>query len=188
MSYVFPACYHFLLCELVGEAPCSILRRGSCSLAALTSESLLSVRPQPASYVFSHCRALPLGTDHTGLMWLLPWDAQSLCAAQEVFSCLLFAQWYQCSSFSPLVQRAKNEFPSREMQPPVVLPPTSSWVFGIMTERTLATLCASAPAQGGETLVAQGKDCNPERWACCQGSLATSAKVLGCSFIRLKFS
>lgn len=92
MSYVFLACDHFLLRELAGEALRSILRRGSCSFAALTSERLLAAHPQPASYSFSHCRALPLGTDHTGLMWLLPRDAQSLlslCAAREAFrSCL----------------------------------------------------------------------------------------------------
>lgn len=90
--HTFPACNNFLLCELAREALHSILCRGSCSFAALTSERLLAAQPGPASYGFSHCRAFPLGNNHCGSVQLLPQDAQSLlslCTAWEVFrSCL----------------------------------------------------------------------------------------------------
>lgn len=65
--HVFPACNRFLLHKLVGEAPRSILWRGSCLFTSLTSERLLAACPQPTSYGFSHCRVLPLGTNLIGL-------------------------------------------------------------------------------------------------------------------------
>jgi len=131
MSYVFPACDHFLLRELAGEALRSILRRGSCSFAALTSARLLAACPQPTSYGFSHCRALSLGTDRAGPLRLLPRDAQSLLGLHTAQK--LFAEPHQHSSFSPLMRRAEDEFPTTKMQALAVWPPTCRWLFGVTT-------------------------------------------------------
>lgn len=162
MSSVFPACDHFLLRELAGEALRSILRRGSCSFAALTSERLLAARPQPASYGFSHCRALPLGTDHAGLMRLLPRGAQSLlslCAAQEVFRrCLpsgisVVAPLLWCGELRRSSQPQRCSL-WRSCRPPLA----GCWALRQAAVSQPATLPTLAAAQGGETVVARGRE------------------------------
>lgn len=162
MSYVFPACNHFLLCELAGEVPRSILQRGNCSFAALTSERLLAAHPQPASYSFSHCRALPLGTDHIGLMQLLPRDAQSLlslCEAQEVFRSCLPSGTSVAASLLWCGEPRMSSQPQRCSLGLSHRPPLAGCLaLGQAAVNQPATLPISAAAQGGETLVAWGRE------------------------------
>lgn len=187
-----------LLRELAGEALRSILRRGSCSFAALTSEHLLAARPHPACYGFSHCRAFPPGTHHSGLMWLLPRNARSLLrlwAAREVFrSCLPSG----ISVVTSLLWYRELRMSSQpEMQPPAVLSPTSSWVFGVTTSccepaghrscisSSLGWRSTGGTRQGRARTVIQRGTCErfPQR-----GVSGYLNQVLGCSLIKLKFS
>lgn len=148
-----------------------------------------------ASYSFSHCRVLPLGTDHTGLMWLLPRDAQSLlglCAAPEVFrSCLLSgistaASLFWCRELRMSSQTQRCSL-RRSHRPPLA----GCLVLQRAAVSQLATLPTSAPARGGETLVAWGRG-EQGQWSrevlMLSGVPGYLNQVLGCSPIKLKFS
>lgn len=152
----------FVLRELAGELLRSILWRGSCSFAALTSERLLAAHPQPASYGFSHYRALPLGTDHTGLMRLLPWDAQSLlslCTAWEVFRSCLPSGISVVASLLWCGELRMSSQPQRCSLQRSCRPPLAGWVaLRQAAVSQPATPPTSTPAQGGETVVAQGRE------------------------------
>lgn len=184
----------FLLRELAREALHSISWRGSCSFAALTSECLLAAWPGLASYGFSHCRAFPLGTNHSGLVQLLPQDEQSLlslCTTWEVFrSCLLSDTsavvsllWWGELRVSSQPQRCSLWWSSHPS-------PAGCLAWHAAAVSQLATPPTSSPALGGESLMAQGRGEQEEQ---CRGYLCSCvpgylSQVLDCSLIKPKFS
>lgn len=177
----------------------SFFARWTCGRKLLVRRPDLGASPgsssSAASYSFSHCRALPLGPDHAGLMWLLPWDAHSLLglrAAREVFrSCLpsgisTAASLLWCGELRMSSQPQRCSL-RRSHRPPLA----GCLVLQRAAVSQLATLPTPAPARGGETLMARGRG-EQGQWSrevlVLSGVHVYLNQVHGCCPIKLKFS